>query len=118
MEDSEVDLLIPVLDFITNEKRWRKVYLQRKEKEQFILLDEYENVLDEPDDGCPASGFSLESLLSDVRLDFYDIATNLLSKPPTCYQAARTASTRSEHLAGSEHAGRPTHQTQKLPKIR
>ena len=61
----------------THAEEWRLVRLRRQNEHSWQLLDKNCTVdgarlLDEPDTGCPAAGFSTESLISDVRMDYYE----------------------------------------------
>ena len=53
---------------------WRQVILECNEKDLqrvWYLKDENGALLDEPEAGCPASGFSEESLINDIGLEYY-----------------------------------------------
>ena len=75
VEECEVGAALAVEDWIPPDGPWRKVFLLRQADNKWVLLDEGGAVLDEPDAGCPASGFSKESLLADVGLDYYRVFT-------------------------------------------
>ena len=54
--------------------KWRRIFLVRQSEERWTLHKEDGVVIDEPDAGCPAEGFSTESVLSDVGMEYYSIA--------------------------------------------
>ena len=48
---------------------WRKVFLRRDADDDcWTLHDENGNPLDEPDSGCPGTGFTTASILADMSL--------------------------------------------------
>ena len=61
---------------------WRKVVLELVERvegyeeSKWKLLDvDGVTILDEPDAGCPASGFTEKTLMQDINAGFYRVAT-------------------------------------------
>ena len=69
-----------VLDRNDQNDEWRKVFLRRDADDSWTLHDENGNLLDEPDSGCPGTGFTTASILDDVGLEYYQVAT--LPPPP------------------------------------
>ena len=47
-----------VLDRNDQNDEWRKVFLRRDAEDSWTLHDENGNLLDEPDSGCPGTGFT------------------------------------------------------------
>ena len=65
-----------VLDRNDQNEDWRKVFLRRDADDDcWTLHDENGNPLDEPDSGCPGTGFTTASILDDVGLEYYKVAT-------------------------------------------
>ena len=63
----------------------RKVFLIKTKAEEgedhvWGLLDEAACLIDEPEDGCPASGFPLSSVLKDIDAGFYAAAAPTLEE--------------------------------------
>ena len=69
---AEVGAVIVVHDRNVHSEDWRLVRLRRLNEESWQLFDKNGTVIDEPDTGCPVAGFSTESLISDVRMDYYE----------------------------------------------
>ena len=52
-----------MLDRNDQNDEWRKVFLRRDTDDSWTLHDENGNPLDEPDSGCPGTGFITASIL-------------------------------------------------------
>ena len=64
---------IALLDRNDLEAPLRKVFLRREDDEddRYTLHDEHGTLIDEPEAGCPGAGFTKESVLADVGMDYY-----------------------------------------------
>ena len=52
---------------------WRKIYLCKIEHEKWRLSDVENFGLNEENDGCPFSGFSTESIIDDIGMEYYTV---------------------------------------------
>ena len=53
---------------------WRRVVLCTDgDAQAWHLKDEHGDVIDEPEHGCPAAGFDVDSLLLEIGTEYYDV---------------------------------------------
>eukprot|EP00900_Chrysochromulina_parva_P006390 jgi/Chrpa1/15752/Chrysochromulina_OHIO_Genome00026249-RA len=85
---------------------WRRVMLQKLSANIWLLLNEKGEVLDEPEDSCPSSGFSKETLFAEVGMEYYDFPIDKVDAQSNASDKLPTAGARSsEDVAGSSSAG-------------
>ena len=71
---------------------WRRVMLQKLSANIWLLLDEKGEVLDEPEDSCPSSGFSKETLFAEVGMEYYDFPIDQVDAQSKASDKLTTAS--------------------------
>jgi hypothetical protein len=69
LEQAKNKDIIAARDRDSFDSPWRRVMLQKLAANIWLLLDEKGEVLDEPEDSCPSSGFSSETLVAEVGME-------------------------------------------------
>ena len=77
VQSATVGEVLAVRDRNEHDGNWRQVFLHQESEDTWKLHDDFGETIDEPDDGCPETGFTTESVLSDVGMDFYALSEEM-----------------------------------------
>jgi hypothetical protein len=105
LEQAKNKDIIAARDRDSFDSPWRRVMLQKLAANIWLLLDEKGEVLDEPEDSCPSSGFSKETLFAEVGMEYYDFPIDKVDAQSKASDKLPTAGARrTEEVAGSSSA--------------